>query len=605
MSANKVGILKQGDAKKLNGVPQLAPEKDEAPKPAQLGTIAGDAQSPATISNEGRKCEEFQIEIAGTDQKAPVPAKPQHHRTVSWGDPKLLAEAKALTAAAPKLSPVSPAPSQRRSRTPSGDSVFSFLTQTDYAASPQPSFRGGIGGGGGVDLDDILKVNPFESEAETLILMAIEKQETLNRARTGSVNSAMLGNVPNDSVHVFMPQLEEPEVSLSNNSGARSSPIDLHATRNSETPVTTNRSRTNTIESSASPPAMNSPPSSGSNRVGAAPLQRPPLAMHKRNVTMADNLATLTEALAGYHGADPLSANYGPTHPHGADEAGKVTPSAGETLAKNANLIFRGRQKTEGKPGNVTEDVSNHSDRSGRAKLFRDSSNWGKLRNSVAEQKNYVDTSGHGANASVTQNDLRMSGSVEAHKKTDCANDDIHVIQNDIECGAVSQIKEDNEGENSGGMEIGTSKRSGRKSMFRMTILNTAGAQNGVLKDFHLFIRQRRTSFFVYLRFLLLVVFPALAVAVILFYFAGKPNWAFLDSRVTPGKLILPFRFVAGNPPTGRADLAGSGNGVYFQANGDFIDPMKASASWWIIFVCVSSILAVPVVGRDFRILTS
>ena len=32
-----------------------------------------------------------------------------------------------------------------------------------------------------------------------------------------------------------------------------------------------------------------------------------------------------------------------------------------------------------------------------------------------------------------------------------------------------------------------------------------------------------------------------LAVAIILFYFAGTPTWAFVDSRVTPGKLTLSF----------------------------------------------------------------
>jgi hypothetical protein len=46
--------------------------------------------------------------------------------------------------------------------------------------------------------------------------------------------------------------------------------------------------------------------------------------------------------------------------------------------------------------------------------------------------------------------------------------------------------------------------------------------------------------------------------------------------------------FSPDNPPTGRIDLRASANGTIVQLNGEKIDPDTASASWWIIFICVS-----------------
>jgi hypothetical protein len=75
---------------------------------------------------------------------------------------------------------------------------------------------------------------------------------------------------------------------------------------------------------------------------------------------------------------------------------------------------------------------------------------------------------------------------------------------------------------------------------------------------------QRQATFVTYVRFLLLLILPAAGISMILFHLAG-------------------------NPPTGRVDwdLTAKNNGTLTNRSGKPIDPEIASASWWILYVCV------------------
>lgn len=57
-----------------------------------------------------------------------------------------------------------------------------------------------------------------------------------------------------------------------------------------------------------------------------------------------------------------------------------------------------------------------------------------------------------------------------------------------------------------------------------------------------------------------------------------------------------------GNPPTGRVDLSRSDDGIYVrEGDGVILDPLEASASWWILFICVSIRCLYPIAVAWFR----
>jgi hypothetical protein len=83
--------------------------------------------------------------------------------------------------------------------------------------------------------------------------------------------------------------------------------------------------------------------------------------------------------------------------------------------------------------------------------------------------------------------------------------------------------------------------------------------KDSVVGDFDTFVRQRRNAVQHYVKFLILIVIPAIGLACILFYLAG-------------------------NPPTGIVDRAASTSNSIVNTDGNAVDLDQASYSYWILF---------------------
>ena len=320
-----------------------------------------------------------------------------------------------------------------------------------------------------VKLDDVLTVNPCESEAETLILKAIENQEGNDRAWANTGNTSLLENVPADAIKVF-----------------KSPPSEKQNGDDNESQSTTNIHHVGSADSRAAKKAK--------QKQQHIPK---PKRIEKRNLTMEQTLATLTMTMAGFQDTD---SDGNSRRQRGVDA---TVQSAAEGFALNANIVFRGnKHKAEHKTGNdvvaceVTTVGGGHCENMTKAPK-----NWGKLRNAVKASQG-----------------LQLSSSVEVHKKTDSAADQVGEGQEDVECGVPDDIDNIIQDSSGSAEEFGDAKRQGRKKLLRTTMV----APKGVVQDFQVFASERRGSFISYVRFLLLVVIPATAVAFILFYLTSE-----------------------------------------------------------------------------------
>lgn len=444
-----------------------------------------------------------------------MPPKPhhQHHRSVSWGEKET-----AIPTKAPKLSPkLSPVPS-RHNRGPSEFSLFSVLTQSDSEGGSPRNVRSDSSR---VNMDELLRMNPLETEAETLIIKVIEAQEVNARNRANTGHSAILENIPDDSAHIFMPQIE----TVSSKSSAAGTVKGNRPTfdmdeRQGINPSNRPHSATVDLGPPSAPTATSNMASSAPS--GAAPIQsnqRPPRPNLARNLTVEHKLANLTEALAGYHnktGESTFASNKLNQRTE-IEEVHNADVSAGEKLAKNASLIYRGRQKTDGKKTeNVQGDKISDGDH-GATKT----SNWPKVRAvTYATKPKTTETTNQNAAAipNTSNHHISMaSGSVEERKKTDLVSEDVEQGYPDVAIDYVTAASHTDENR----MKLNESVTNGKTSkswrvFHKVPIINSKAA-----RDFRSFAGQRRSDLFDYLRFMVVVVFPALATAVILFYFAG------------------------------------------------------------------------------------
>jgi hypothetical protein len=322
-----------------------------------------------------------------------------------------------------------------------------------------------------VNLNDVLQVNPLESEAETLLLKAIERQDAINR-RTSRVgahtenSSTLFGNIPAESVSLF----SSPSEGTENNHEA-----------------TANRAGPGTVDG------------------------KPPESSNNRNKTMEQTLAILTNAMSGFNRGDLHEEKVGDSRQGGADA---LRQSAAESFAQNANILFRRPQKSErknehGADGGAT-DAGGHPNKPSR--------NWDNRRSSVTSTNSEARRE-HAATA-LTQSGhviplLQASESVEIRTSTERAREG---IQEDVELGLPDEFDENHKGSSGGGNGVGSSKRKGRWMPNPPTMVVSKGA----VQDFQVFVVQRRGSFFSYMRFLLLVVIPAFTVAFVLFNYGGK-----------------------------------------------------------------------------------
>lgn len=391
---------------------------------------------------------------------------------------------------APRYSTNHPPPAPKPSLSPNISPMFegrsyysddSFIGSADANPIPPHLAQPNLGSPMGyskkryiVKLDDVLKVNPLESEAETLIMMAIEKQDATihnvnNRSRANTGNSSLLEHIPAASIGVFSSQTS-PKPGEQN---ADTADDESHSTA-------AQRVRLGSVDSRAKSRAKKQ-------------LKNLPKPQIKRNQTMEQTLASLTVAMAGFQ---DLQRDENLPY-HGVDA---TVHSAAEAFAQNANIVFRGKMKSMRDVGQG-DVVSSEMPIEGCGNANGATKNWGKLRSAIKEP---------------ALSEIRGApGSVDDHKKTD-AGDDRDVTSNDadVEVGVFPNGVDD---PCASGIGHGVRKGPGRKNHLRSSM----AMPNGTVQDFQLFVGQRRGSFLGYVRFLLLVFIPATGAAFILFYISG------------------------------------------------------------------------------------
>lgn len=418
-------------------------------------------------------------------------------------------------------------------------------------------------------VNDIIKVNPLESEAETLIMKAIERQDAIlqvqqTRSRANTATGSLLSNcVPNESVGIFTTTdggvIKRTTFDEGNNSVITPSSFEQ-------------RGRL--------PPRAPPPP--------PTQLPKPSFARHQ---TTEETLAAITMAMENYqdHTAPKIA------HPHqDSIESRPHVQSAAEAFAQNANILFNKKagpnvspkrepsqqEKPQRRPSNnvgvlpppsgltlpslnLHESTSTNNTGSNGATagavndVTKISSHWLKLKNAVQSstiaELNGIDMTIDQKNTEELLKDVEIGEEIPFDES--CGKNDVNPPppppnNNDLVDGQTPSM---------------------RFSQHRATVNKNnpivQALSNGAVQDLQLFIRQRRRSIVLYARLLILLVIPAMTAACLLFYFFG-------------------------NTPTGKVDLElYRYNGTLVNTQGQPISEDKASASWWILFICVRQAL--------------
>ena len=423
---------------------------------------------------------------------------------------------------------ISPKPSNLSSNTPAGSP-----SRTEPA---RPVLR----------VNDIIKINPLESEAETLIMKAIERQDAIHqvqqtRSRANTATGSLLSNcIPNESIGIFSADggvVKKTTFEEGNNSIITPGSFEQ-------------RSRL--------PPRAPPPPPSQ--------LPKPTFERHQ---TTEETLAAITMAMENFQ--DHSTTKNSTQH----------VQSAAEAFAQNANILFNKKPAPNLSPKRNKGDspqqrrpsitVVNVAPPSGLTLPSL---------NNVNESSTTPNTGGGAAAADVTKigaNWMKLKNAVQTSTVAELNGIDLSSDQkiteeflNDVEIGeeipddGASPAPQDNalaDGQ-SPSMRLNTHRSAANKNNPIVQALS-----NSAVQDLKLFIDQRRRSIALYTRLLVLLVIPAMTVSCLLFYFFD-------------------------NTPTGKLDIElYRYNKTMVNTKGQKIDEHTASVSWWILFVCVRQAL--------------
>ena len=376
-----------------------------------------------------------------------------HQRRVSWG---VEGHQSIPTYVPPRTPPLTPPRSQT-------------------SHSPKPST---------VSLNDVIKANPLESEAETLILSVLERQEAVKRARsetgTAAVGSSAFPNVPHAALALFEDETlleRRPSSALTGDeqASAASTVASLH----------------------------------------------PPIPTHKRTQTMEETLFGLTRAISGLQPSSPAPK------PSGGGGG------AADVLEQNAAKLRTDNKK----PLNQ----------------------WDLLRNAVRHSS--VSDSNTVSSKKNDDQEVADEGEVEVENAVPSAAPTI---------GGSDHEEHKNE----------VHKRRFFGDAWRKAVAKPVKESTGLASDLRTFVSQRVHEMRAYFRLLLCIMIPATGVAAILFYLADNPPTGVFDKGVTS---VIDTIDVNDENTTSTITIDNS--------EGKAIRPDKASASWWIIFVCVRQII--------------
>jgi len=182
---------------------------------------------------------------------------------------------------------------------------------------------------------------------------------------------------------------------------------------------------------------------------------------------------------------------------------------SGETLTKAANLIYRGKSERHSEP------------RTGAK------AHWGKIKSSMMESAELEPESK--STPVGNWNKLRMAINVASaadYKKKEV---DGPPVQVDPEMGNM----DDDDSSELDYLDDGDEGNEGSLHKKRLK----AAMEDGLLSDFNSFLGQQRTAIGVYLKVLVFIMIPALALSCLLFYVAGNPPTGVVDTTSYKSRL--------------------------------------------------------------------
>mgnify|MGYP005847558921 CR=1 FL=1 len=430
---------------------------------------------------------------------------------------------------------------------------------------------------GDIDLNDILKESPYESEAETYILRAIEDRERTSDGATSE--NPIMGNIPDDAISV-----------LSNRSGSN---VDDDIDNDSnDLAGASNANNTNTMSQSNSSPGHRTTASSRRTSV-TVPSMLGRTARgnhHRRNQTMEAQLFGLASAIDAMQAQNwdqnaaaaadlPAWRSQSPMNIPGAEDTGML--SSAEALQQNASLLYNRGNKNRPRldSGFLSSGggVTNPDDGS-----------------SISEQGSRLSASGRGGSGAESQTSPRrkrpsvlnlqsLGKSFRHHKKTDSdfsTGTNSIGVSNSVNVGEnvplnslhLADIEEGRE-EQEDGMRASFLDDNGEPDRYpgeqeddyagrRRTQDRKKLVEKQIVREFQDFFAPQKTTIILYFRIVLLYIsLPLLGISAVLFYWGGCP-------------------------PTGRLAYDGRPvNGTLWNIDGQRVDPDQASISWWLIYV--------------------
>lgn len=438
--------------------------------------------------------------------------KPQHKRNVSWGY-----DAKPLVDKTPSQNGESPKASKPSSFELDSETLSHITTPIlpDPSANRQTKSM--------ADLVNAIRKNPLESEAESYVLSAVEERDKFEES---SPSSALLSGVPDESANLF--KLE----AKGSDSGSLKSGTNHGSSHSRPTPAKRN-------VTTGSHPSVNS--------------QRKHKKPHhvRGSSTMEETLAGLTTQLAGLHSKERKA--YGvPSMTAKQVEQDKILlddPNAGsgDTLRKATNILFRGKMKDDGQSTPAQ-------------------TNWRKISSSLKAAEKDAEISSadkQGPTAKDNWSKLRhamLVSSIAAQHKKDDSSGGEDEIETPMEDEFDLELGDDGGSDYESGDEKGDGKGRRKKRLEK-------AVKESIVGDFQVFVGQRKSALWAYLKVLIFVVIPAIGIACILFYLAD-------------------------NAPTGVIDLENSNSTYRENTNDEVIEITQASYSYWILFIAVRQFIS-------------
>ena len=443
----------------LNNLPPFSPRPPSvSPPPTQFSPKSvlkkDPARSPSTITKSPHSGNESLCR--NTEGEAPPPPRPlplSHNRSVSWGNNTTLGPAPAV-------------PGERFLERRASDKSFDSVSSLDagnYHRRNDTRTQ--------ITLDDLIGNGPYEAEAESNIILALEAQQATRRHRPSlesSVSSPILGQVPETMAHDFSLDASAPEGSYT--APATLSPRSAGTSRND-----------NNSKDSEKVKLLNT------NKKPKVPRH------HRRHLSVEATLVGLTEAMSALHGDGKKTKTRQTDEPF----------SSANMFAENATRLSEQQEATHN--SNDLGAASNHT----RSRAWRIDLSM------VDEDRQH-------------QNDDDSPATTEVEDEDDRGTNTKSDNDPDPEQGQIETGEEDHDNEHSSDTDeskVTQSVSTRRKNKKHNIFEEATDKLKSEWEVWGAFLRPRRGHIRYYIRTTLLyIVFPLTGIAAILFYLCGNPG---------------------------------------------------------------------------------